>query len=301
MSRDRPLLGILLTVLFCVVAPTADAFAKLIGDRVALISLITLRFAAQVVLLLPIIMVTDRRLRLADGALKLSLLRTLLHIAGIGCMFLALRHLPLAEAIAIAYVMPFVLLLLGRTFMNEEVGWRRLAACVVGFAGTLMVVQPSFAAVGAPALLPLAVAVIFALFIIVTRQLAQLADPIELQAMNGVIALPLLLPVLGGHFLWNGLPEAASVAQPDLWGLILGLAVLGTLSHLVMTWALRFAPSATVAPVQYLEIPFAALIGLAVFGDFPNGLALTGIGITMAAGLYVIARERTLSRQGEKA
>jgi drug/metabolite transporter (DMT)-like permease len=63
-----------------------------------------------------------------------------------------------------------------------------------------------------------------------------------------------------------------------------------------MTWSLRFAPTSTVAPMQYLEIPFAAAVGLVLFGDFPNGLALGGIGVTVAAGLYVIARERAVSR-----
>ena len=59
-----------------------------------------------------------------------------------------------------------------------------------------------------------------------------------------------------------------------------------------MTWSLRFAPSATLAPIQYLEIPFATLLGCLVFGDLPNGLAALGIAVTVAAGLYVIHRER---------
>jgi drug/metabolite transporter (DMT)-like permease len=63
-------------------------------------------------------------------------------------------------------------------------------------------------------------------------------------------------------------------------------------AHLVMTWSLRFAPAATLAPMQYLEIPFATLIGRVVFDALPNGLAAAGILVTIAAGLYVIHRER---------
>ena len=59
-----------------------------------------------------------------------------------------------------------------------------------------------------------------------------------------------------------------------------------------MTWSLRFAPSATLAPMQYLEIPAAAVIGWLVFSDFPNGLALIGIVVTVLAGLYIVMRER---------
>ena len=76
------------------------------------------------------------------------------------------------------------------------------------------------------------------------------------------------------------------------WTLLLSIGLLGTLAHLLMTWSLRYAPSATVAPMQYLEIPFATVIGFLVFGDLPNPLASVGILITILAGLYVVLRER---------
>jgi drug/metabolite transporter (DMT)-like permease len=63
-----------------------------------------------------------------------------------------------------------------------------------------------------------------------------------------------------------------------------------------MSWSLRFAPSATLAPMQYLEIPVATVIGWLVFRDLPNGLAAFGIALTVASGLYIVLRERALSR-----
>ena len=79
----------------------------------------------------------------------------------------------------------------------------------------------------------------------------------------------------------RGWPELDPVAVAGVdWLLLLLLGVLGTAAHLVMTWSLRFAPSATLAPMQYLEIPFATLIGWLVFGDLPNGLAAAGIAVT---------------------
>ena len=62
-----------------------------------------------------------------------------------------------------------------------------------------------------------------------------------------------------------------------------------------MTFSLRFAPAATLAPIQYLEIPCATLIGLLVFGELPDGLATFGIAVTIGAGLYVLQRERRAS------
>ncbi|MGB0716718.1 MAG: EamA/RhaT family transporter, partial [Phycisphaerae bacterium] len=90
-------------------------------------------------------------------------------------------------------VFPFIQLLLGHLFLGEQVGIRRLSACSVGFLGTLLIIQPSFAEVGPPALLPLVVAVVFSLFMLVTRQIAKQTDPIALQAVSGVMACAIIL------------------------------------------------------------------------------------------------------------
>ena len=187
MTSDRPVLGILLMLCFCALATMGDATAKVLGGQVALIHLVTLRFVAQAAILVPLVLATGGTLRLSKRGLRLTVLRTLLHIAGIGTMFTALRFLPLANAVAIAFVMPFIMLLLGRFILNEEVGSRRLMACVVGFVGTLLVIKPSFAEVGPPALLPLGVAVIFAFFMLVTRQVSREAGPVALQAVSGLV------------------------------------------------------------------------------------------------------------------
>lgn len=296
MREDRPLIGILLMLCFCVVAPMSDAIAKLLGGTVSLLVLLVVRFGVQSLVLMPIMGLRSGSWRLEPRHWRLMVLRTALHIAGIALMFTALRFLPLADAIAIAFVMPFILLLMGRLILGEEVGSRRIIACVVGFLGTLLVVQPSFATVGAPALLPLGVAVIFAAFMLVTRMVAREIDPISLQAINGMMASAVLVPALG-IALALGLDriDGAAMTPRVLW-LMLALGVMGTLAHLIMSLSLRFAPASTLAPMQYLEIPVAAVVGWLIFRDFPNGLALIGISVTISAGLYIVFRERALSR-----
>jgi len=189
---DRPLLGILLMAAFCVLAPFADAMAKLLGDTVPVIQIITFRFAIQLIILLPVVLITRRDLRMSRRTLALLFLRAILHIIGIGAMFLSLIYLPLAEALAIAFVEPFLLLLLAWLILKEHIGPHRLSACAVGFVGTLFVIQPSFTDVGAVALLPLIVAVAFAGFMIVTRQLTANSDPITLQTVSGAMSLIVL-------------------------------------------------------------------------------------------------------------
>src|SRR5687768_9206960 len=104
-SLDRPLLGVLLMLGFCVLAPMGDAIAKLLGASVPLGQLVAARFAVQAAILLPLCALTGRPLALGRRLLWLTALRTLLHIAAIGAFFTALRFLPLADAVAIAFVM----------------------------------------------------------------------------------------------------------------------------------------------------------------------------------------------------
>ena len=163
-TTDRPQLGIMLMLGFCLLAPLGDALAKILGGLVPLVLLLVVRFAVQAIILAPTAFRSLRRTPISRRTFWFIGLRSVLHIIGIGLMFTALRYLDLADAVAIAFVMPFIMLLLGHFVLGEEVGAQRLGACVVGFAGTLMVIQPNFATVGLPALYPLGVAVIFALF-----------------------------------------------------------------------------------------------------------------------------------------
>lgn len=297
MTPDRPILGIALMLGFCILAPLGDALAKMLGATIPLGQLILVRFAVQALLLIPLVVIYALPWRLSVRAWRLALIRTVLHILGIGCMFTSLRFLPLADAIAIAFVMPFFMLLLGHFVLGEEVGIHRIGACAVGFIGTLLVIQPNFLAVGWIALLPVAVAIIFALFMLTTRQIAREVDPIALQAISGIIAMLILTPFLALG-IWTDFTPLTLV-QPNAWELkmLFAIGVLGTLAHLMMTWSLRFAPSATLAPMQYLEIPMATVVGFWLFSELPDRLAACGIALTVAAGIYVVLREQATARR----
>ena len=298
MTADRPLLGVVLMLAFCIVIPVSDGIAKLATDSLPVLQIVAMRFVLGSLLILPVIWATGRSLRLPPGTLGPAVARTACHVAAFVALLAALVHLPLAETMAIVFVQPFLMLLLGWALMNETVGPRRLAACVGGFAGTLMVIQPSFAQAGWVVVLPLFTAVGFTGFMLFTRRIAKACDPLSLQAVSGLLALPMLLPflVLGPLV---GLPDLAPV-WPDGrgWALMWAIAGFATVAHLLMTLALRLAPAATLAPIQYMELPVTVVVGWWMFRDFPDGLALSGIAVICAAGLYMVHRERQISRAG---
>lgn len=294
---DRILPGVALMIAFCVIAPLIDVAAKLAAATVSVGVIAVARFIVQAVLMYPVVKALGLSLRLTPLVLRLTAIRAAMLILSTYCFVAALRVMPIADALAIAFVEPFVILLIGRLVFAEQVGPRRLIACAVGFGGSLMVIQPSFAAFGAAALFPLGTAVSFALYMLVTRRLSRIQHPVTMQFQTALVAALACLPLLA---LGTSLGEASlTVTMPQgivwLWLICVGLAA--SVSHMAMTYALTFAPSSTLAPLHYLEIVTATLFGYAVFGDFPGGLTWAGIAVVVGSGLYVIFRERQLARQ----
>tara|TARA_B100000780_G_scaffold274209_1_gene238894 strand:- start:361 stop:1248 length:888 start_codon:yes stop_codon:yes gene_type:complete len=287
MPKDNTRLGLLMMLGFCILAPASDAFAKILGDGVPVLQVVIARFMVQLLLIRRNLWTRRRDTWMRGDRVGLVILRSALLLLAVTFLFLSLRYLPLADAIAIAYVMPFLVLGVG-WLTGDRASLLTLGLCLLGFVGTLMVVQPSFSEIGWPALLPIAVAIFFTGFMFITRKISKYIDPIDLQAANGICAMAILLPIaIFGQAMEIPLLTIVSVSNIELLYLF-GVGILGTLAHLMMTWALRFASAPTVAPVQYLEIPFATLYGWLVFKDFPNGLAALGIVITITAGLLVL-------------
>ena len=296
-SDDRTLSGVALMLGFCVTAPLLDVAAKLASDSVPVGQITTARFLVQCLLMAPFVWAMGLSLHVARGQWLALVSRAAFLLVSTFCFIAAIRVMPLADALAIVFLAPFIVLLVGKFYLGEDVGPRRVGAAMVGFLGVLCVIQPSFAAFGAVALFPLGTAVGFAFYILVTRGLSRRMHPVTLQFHTGLIASLLCLPVMI-------LSEGSGSAMLDPvwpvginWLWLFGVGFFATLSHMMMTYALSLAPSATLAPLQYLELPVATFLGYWVFRDFPNALALTGIVIIIGAGLYMIHRERVTARQ----
>jgi drug/metabolite transporter (DMT)-like permease len=294
-SPDRVVPGILLMIGFTVTAPVMDSFAKLAADAIPVGQIAAARFALQVALLFPIAAALGHLARPTLAEAGLHVVRAALILAATTAFFAALHAMPLADAIAIFFVEPFILTLLGALFLGESVGWRRLLACIAGFGGAMLVIRPSFAAFGPVALLPLFTAFCFANYVVLTRHVARRSHPVALQAWTALAATLLVLPVLA-LFSGSGIgPLDPVMPRGIFWLWLAGVGVAATISHLFMSAALRLAPTAVIAPLGYLEIVAAAGLGFLVFGDLPDAEALAGIAIIMGAGLYVFLRERRLS------
>lgn len=296
-ATDRTLRGILFMVGFAVFAPIMDSFAKATPAYIPIAEIVAVRFLFQVAILVPFAMWCGIMTRPTARAAGLHVLRAAALLLATWLFFSALREMPLASAIAIFFVEPFILTLMGAVLLGESVGIRRILACLVGFGGALLVIQPSFSDLGLVALFPLGTAFCFACYMVLTRTLSQQVHPVTIQAHTAIAASVIIVPIL---VLFDGSGHAAlDPAMPHglaIW-MMAGVGVMATLSHMLITYALRYAPAATIAPLQYLEIVSAAALGYVVFGDFPNLLTGVGILIIVGSGLYVFAREHRLQQR----
>ena len=296
-STDNVLAGVFLMLGFCITAPLLDVAAKLASGTIAVGQITAARFIVQCVLMAPVVWLMGLPFKVARKQWLAMLLRATFLLTSTFCFIAAIRVMPLADALAIVFVAPFIVLLVGKFYLKEEVGPRRVGAAAVGFVGVLLVIQPSFSAFGAVAFFPVGTAVGFACYIMVTRSLSRQMHPITLQFHTGTFASLLCLPMLafgqgaGFEFLELVWPNGIN------WLWLLGVGFFATLSHMMMTYALSLAPSSTLAPLQYLELPVATLLGYLVFNDFPNSISLAGIAIIIGSGLYMIHRERITARQ----
>ena len=276
-------------------APLSHAIAKSLGSDMAPGQITLARLLIQILILAVFFTLSGRdRLSAPNGS---QLLRGVLLASASLAYFWAVTLLPLADASAIYFVSPFLLTLFAALFLGERLGLRRLTAVAIGFSGALIVTRPSFQLFGAAALLPLLSAIFVAIVFTLTRAQNARETPLSLQfwmccaGAAAIIAAMALAVPLEISFLAVTLPSLTD------WGLLVLLGLIGTFTQLLATKAIRLAPAGALAPLQYLEILSASLLGYFVFSDIPDRATLIGIAIIVGAGLYMFYRERQLSRR----
>jgi drug/metabolite transporter (DMT)-like permease len=298
-EHHNPLQGMLLMAGAMIVLPAMDAIAKYMAtfEGMSPGQVTFYRFFFQLVCTLPILFAIFGWKALHAKRPWMNLLRGALHGAASLLFFVAVKYMPLADVFAIYFVEPFMLAGLSALFLGEKVGWRRWTAIVVGFGGAMIVIQPSYEIFGLKALLPVACAFLFSLYLFMNRAIGMADSPLTMQTMAGIGGTLFMTAAL---FVGNGLGVSdfeVSLPSSGL-GLVL-LMILGSLSgyvHMIVVRAFRMAPLSLLAPFQYFEIISATVLGYALFGDFPSFSKWIGILIIVASGLFIIWRERIQAR-----
>ena len=288
MIKQNERLGIFLMVITTIVFASQDGLSKYLATEYNVYMVVMIRywfFAAF------IMTISSRK----PGGIKqvaktrtplLQIFRSLVLVAEMCVTVLAFTLLGLAETHAIFASYPLIIAMLSGPILGEHVGWRRWLAICVGFFGILIILNPGNGIFSPYALVPLAGAILFALYGLLTRYAGQYDKSSTSFFWTGIVGC-IAMTAIGLNF-WD------PVSQGD-WSIMLILSASGMLGHFLLIKCYEVAEASAVQPFAYLQLIWASLIGVIIFGEKITTNVLIGACIIVGAGLFTLWRERKVS------
>jgi drug/metabolite transporter (DMT)-like permease len=241
---------------------------------------------AGVALLIAILVIAWRRELYAIAAIRnpyLILRASTEAIIGVLVIY-SLSLMPIANFTAIILIQPFIMTAIGAIWFREKVGWRRWTAVIAGFSGMLLVMKPATADFELVSLVALLAALLSVMRDLLVRQIHAQVPTTVISFSTAMFAVPVGL--LGATVQPWAMPDAASLIA------IVIAAVFLFAAFILTVLAFRATDVSAVSPFRYSTIVFAFVFGVTVFSEIPDPTSLVGIGIIVAAGLYMLHRER---------
>jgi len=284
-AAPHPLRGVLLFLAALFLFAALDATAKYMSAYFAVPLLVWARYLVHFLfMLLAMAPGLGREIVLTRRPWLMSLRAlTLVGVTLLGQ--LALKTLPLAETTALIFVTPLLVALLASPLLGEKVRRRAWLATLAGFAGVLLIARPGGALFGPGVAYALGAALCYAIYQILTRQLAATEHPTRLlfyTALVGTLAMSLVLPAY-----WDGRPPSLRQGL-----LIASLGLYGGVGHFLLIRAFRDTPVSTLSPLLYIQLIWATLLGWSVFDHLPDAWAIVGMLVIGASGLSLVWRAR---------
>ncbi|MGF1562789.1 MAG: DMT family transporter [Geminicoccaceae bacterium] len=280
---SAPNLAVLLMLLAMFSGAMMDTVTKILSQTYAVPQILLFRFLAFTAFGLWLARGRPLGSLLMTAGPRFQIARGLVFVVEMFVFVLAVRSLPLATVHAVIAVSPLLVVLLSVPLLGERVGIWRMSAILAGFIGVLIIIRPGTAAFTPVMFLPLAGAVLWALYSIMTRmggRAAQIEAMVIYMGLVGTVCMAVLAP-----FVWTW-------PDPEGWTLLALVCLLGTLTHYVLIRAYQYADASSLQPFAYSIFVFAVVLGYFFFDHLPDAWTWLGAGIAMAAGLIAWWRER---------
>ncbi len=284
MAKNDTKLGILFMIGATIVFAAQDGISRHLASEYNVFMVITIRywFFAAFVMAVAMKQVGSLRKAAQTSQRGLQIFRAFVLVAEICVMVLAFTVLGLVESHAVFVCYPLLIAALSGPILGETVGWRRWAAIGVGFLGVLVILQPGSGVFQLAALIPLVSALLFALYGLLTRYVARKDTSATSFFYTGVWGMIFITPF--GLYMWQ------PMTAPD-WGWMAALCVTGALGHWFLIKCYEMAEASAVQPFAYMQLPFAATVGLVIFGEEMRTNVIIGAVLVVAAGLFTFWRE----------
>lgn len=301
--------------LFAIIAASLfsmnDATMKFLSGDYALHELVMIRSTVGMAFVLGVMVPLSGTLSvLKTKRLGLHFLRASFVVFANLTFFLGLAALPLADNVAIFFITPFLITIASVVFLGETVGPRRWSAIGFGMLGVLIVVRPGTTAFQVASLFPIAAAFGYAGLHIMTRFMRDTENAVSMTFYIQVVFLivcALFGLIIGdGKFADQSNPSLEFLFRAWVWPddadlpFILVLGLFASIGGYCISQAYRLGEAALVAPFEYLSLPLGIVLGILIFGTWPDPIAWAGIGLILSSGLYTVWRENQIKQQTER-
>jgi len=284
MSTSRSTEGVILMIAAMLSIPLVDGLAKYLSVSYSPLFLSWARYAVACTIVLPIAAAIHGFRLFPAERYAAHVFRTVFLVVAMTLYFLAVARIPLATAVSAYFVGPIIAMALSVTVLEERMTSRKVLSLTLGVVGSLVILRPG-GSTDPGILLALGAGVLFALYMIATRQAALESDPIKTLAFQCLVGMALLTPQ--AVIAWS-VP-----ARNDLL-FFAGLGVFSAISHMLSIVAFRLADASTLAPLVYVELIGASVVGYAAFDEVPGAATITGAGFIVVGGLILLQRRDRL-------
>lgn len=288
-AASRPLRGITLMVIAMLILPLMDGLAKILGDHMSVIQIVWARVVFSALATLPVVLMRGAARWWWPHNFGYQVARSILLLVSTSLFFTGLKHLPLADTLAIFFVMPLILTALSPFVLKEPVDRATWAAVAVGFVGTLTIIRPGFQEMNVGTFAALGAGCTIAVYMLITRKIAGATDAIVTNlhtSLAGTAIASLAVP-----FVWV-------TPTTDQWGLMIAIGVIAAAGHYFIIRAYDFAPAPVLAPLAYLEMIGATAVGYVLFRQLPDRWTVLGVLILIGSAIFISLHERRKQRKG---
>ncbi|MBO23425.1 MAG: EamA family transporter [Rhodospirillaceae bacterium] len=265
------------------------AIVRHLGTDMNAVQAAFIRYVFGLILLVPILFRIGNFAR-ERKIMGLHAARGVIHGIGVMLWFFAMAKIPIAEVTALGFTAPIFTTLGAAFFLGEKLHLHRVGAVLIGFGGALIVLQPGFQAINIGSIAQLTAAPLFACSFLIAKRLTRTeSSPAIVAYLSIFVTLTLLLPAL---MVWR---------TPTLieLGWLFAIAACATAGHVTLTQALKSADITVTQPIQFLQLVWATLLGLTLFGEQPEIWTWVGGGIIVASATYIARRETRTRRAAE--
>jgi drug/metabolite transporter (DMT)-like permease len=263
----------------------AAAFIKELGGEISVFQILLIRQATMTISVLPVI-ARNFPDALRTKSLPLQIVRVMFAIIAMVGSFLAIQHMPMADATALSFAKSLFVTIFAIIFLKEIAGVNRWLATLVGFAGVLVIVQPETSGVDIYALYAVAGAAGAAMVSIIIRHLSQFDRSITILSYQALLVGAAMLPFGIYFWVWPTLLQ---------WAMMLGIGFLSVAGQFCNIAGYRAGEASAVAPLDYARLVFAALIGFFVFLEVPTWSTILGSCIIIGTSIYSLRSEQRRS------